>query len=304
MKMEMMMIKTYTLIAMIILLSMLTNADILDTDFDGVPDNQDNCPDTPFLNEVNAKGCTTSILTLPNETDQQDMILSLGYGYSTNEDLKNREIQHNSNIQLDYYINNWNFSLHSGYYNHQDHDGLLDTTLKVKKRIPLNTTLILGLSTGIRLPTHDYKGNKVDYLLSITLHYYATNALSLFGGYGYDYIGDHDQQVELSENQYDNLEEYNSIFSNEEKYVQIEKIQNQHQFHLGIGYFFTYDIYANLVYTEQKSKFKSEHKSASLSSTLYYKINQQWFSTLFYKREILDEDLHDTLLFKIGYHFW
>ena len=292
-------------IGITLLLSIFSYADVFsDIDFDGVLDDKDKCPNTPFLREVNAEGCTVSILTLPDETDKQDMTLSLGYGYSTNQDLKNREVQHNTNVQLNYYSHNWSYSLHGGYYSHQVHDGLLDTTFKVKKRIALEPTLILSLSTGVRLPTHDYEGNEADYLFSTSLHYYVSSTFSLFGGYSYSYIRDHDEHIELSENEYGDTAENNTLIYEDGKYVKTEKIQNQHQFYLGVGYFFTSNIYANLVYTEQKSKFESEHKSTSFSSTLYYKINQKWFSTLYYKREILDEDLHDALLFKIGYHFW
>ena len=271
-----------------------------DSDFDGVPDKHDKCPNTPFLNEVDASGCTVSVLTLPNETDKQDMTIALGYGYTTNKDLKNRERQDNVNLQLNYYNNNWNYALHTGYYKHQLHDGMLDTTLSVKKRIPFKKKWVLGLLAGVRLPTHDYKGNKVDYLFSITLHYYPTANLSLFTGYQYSYIGDEDERIETEEsdeNKYNTGEQ-------EEKEIKIEKIQNLHRFHLGIGYFITHNFYANLVYSEQKSKFESEHKSAILSSTLYYKIDEKWFTTLYYKREVIDEDLHDSFLFKVGYHIW
>ena len=269
-----------------------TPTTVEDSDFDGVPDTYDQCPHTPFLAEVDASGCTVSLLILPSETDKQDMTVTLGYGYATNQDLKNREKQHHATLQLDYYTNNWNYSIHTGYYKHQLHDGMLDTTFWVKKRIPLKEKWVLSLLAGVRLPTHDYKGNKNDYLSSASLHYYPTANLSFFAGYKYTYIGDEDEQIKTEESNEDTNE------------IKIEKIQNQHQFHVGLGYFFTHHFYANFTYSEQKSKFVSEHKAINLSSSLYYKIDTQWFSTLYYKREILDEDLHDSLLFKVGYHMW
>jgi hypothetical protein len=300
---EMMMIHKLVMVG--VLLSTLNYAQApLDSDFDGVPDTIDVCPQTPFLNEVNAKGCTVSILTLPEETQKQDLTLALGYGYSTNEDLKNRETQRNTNFQLNYYNNNWNYSLHGGYYTHNAHDGLLDTTLRIKKRIKLNTQWILGISAGVQIPTHDYNGNEADYLLSSTIHYYPSNGLSFFAGYAYTYMGDHDEHIEIEDKDDDDESKSPDVIEEGDHLIKIERIQNQYRFHLGVGYFITEKVYSNFVYSEKKSKFESEHKSTTLSSTLYYKIDKKWFTTLYCKREILDEDLHDTLLFKIGYHIW
>jgi len=273
-----------------VLLSTILQAQTTDSDFDGVPDNLDQCPNTSILNEVNAQGCTISILTLPHETQKEDMTLAIGYGYITNEDLMNREIQDNLSLQVNYYKNNWNYALNTGYYTHQSHDGLLDTTLSAKKRIFLNDKWVLGILGGAKLPTHEYEGNKVDYLLDSTLHYYPSANLSLFAGYEYRLIGDDDERIETHS-------------SDEEEYT-IVKVQNQHLMHMGVGYFISRDFYASLVLSEQKSKFVNEHKLVMLSSTLYYKINQKFFSTLYYKREIFDDDLHDSLRFKIGYHIW
>ena len=49
-----------------LLLFTLSNAQsIKDQDMDGVPDDRDQCLNTPFLNEVNDKGCSTNTLLFP-----------------------------------------------------------------------------------------------------------------------------------------------------------------------------------------------------------------------------------------------
>ncbi len=268
---------TKKLLALGLLASTLSYAQgINDEDFDGVPDSLDQCPHTPFLNQVNAQGCTTTILTLPNETEYDSMTLTLGYGFSTNEDLVGRKQQDTGTVQLSYYHNNWSYSLRSGYYSHNTNSGILDTTFKIRKRIKLTKKLKLGLGMGIKFPTYDFTGNKTDYTLYSSLSYYPTHSLSVFTGLSHTFV--QDEKV-------------------------ITPLRDTNNFYIGAGYFFTNKFYANLTFGLSESKFTNEHVTRSLGSTLYYKINKDWFATLSYNREI-DEDLHDSLNFKIGYKFW
>jgi len=248
----------------------------MDQDFDGVPDTIDRCKDTPFLNEVNELGCTTTILTLPSETESKSLIVKFGYGYSRNDDLVGREFQRNTKLQLSYYENSWSYSLLTGYYSHSIKKGFLDTTLKIKKRIRLNSEFVLALGGGLRFPTHHFKGNKTDTILYHSLHYYPTASLSFFTGYNYTNVGD-------------------GIYR--------KPLQNTDSFYIGAGYFFTPDLYTNLSYTKTESKFRDEHVLKSISGTLYYKINEKWFTTVYYKRDF-DEDTHDSFIIKLGYKIW
>jgi len=248
-----------------------------DQDFDGVPDSIDQCPDTPFLNEVNAQGCTTAILRLPEETESNNLILTLGYGFSTNEELIDRKRQKTGKVQLSYYHNDWSYSLRTGYYtNNKDH-GLLDTTLKIKKRFKLTSALKLGFGFGVKLPTYDFTGNRTDYTIYSSLSYYPTSSLSLFSGLSHTFVKD-------------------------EKII--TPLQDTNSFYIGTGYFFTDSFYTSLSYSYSQSKFSTEDSAKSVSGTLYYKINKKWFTTLSYSREIVDEDLHDSFNFKIGYKIW
>ncbi len=250
---------------------------IKDQDLDGVPDTIDQCPDTPFFNEVNAYGCTTTILTLPEETESDSLIATLGYGLSNNEDLIDRKQQDTGKFQLSYYHDDWSYSLRTGYFKNSQESGMLDTTLKIKKKFKLTPSLKFGLGLGIKLPTYDFKGNETDYIFYSSLNYYPTSSLSLFTGINYTLINDDETDTPL---------------------------QNTNSFYIGLGYFFTNNFYANFSYNYLKSKFTTEHASNTLSSTLYYKIDEKWFTTLSYSREIADDDLHDALNFKIGYKIW
>jgi len=286
------------LIVSTILLTLGRAEGIQDKDLDGVPDNIDECQDTPFLNQVDKTGCTTSILTLPFETEKESLTMTLGYGFSTNEDLIDRESQHNTKLKISYYSNNWSYTLQTGYYTHNLHDGSLDTLVRVRKRIKLNPKFVLSLGTGLRLPTYDFEGNKMDGLLYGSLHYYPTSSLSFIAGYNYTYIGDDEIPTVISET-FSGDEDKDG--NEEEPY---EGLRNTHKFYIGTGYFFTDNFYMNIIYSDESSKFVSEHHIRAFSSSIYYKIDEKWFATLYYKREVLDEDLHDNLLFSIGYTLW
>jgi len=249
---------------------------IQDQDFDGVPDELDQCMQTPFLNQVDEKGCTTKILRLPYETETNGLTVALRGGYNTNDDFIVRETQRTTQIRLTYYDNTWSYTLRTGYYIKNRDRGSIDTTLRIKKRLELSPKLNLGLSASVKLPTYDFTGNKIDYTLSASLSYYPSGPLSFFTGFGHSFIND--RQI-------------------------VTPIQDTNYIYLGTGYFFTKNFYANFSYNYAESKFTTTHPAHSLGTTLYYKINQEWFTTFSYSRE-LDEDLHDSLNFTMGYKIW
>jgi len=258
---------------------------ISDKDFDGVPDAVDLCPNTPFLCEVNSKGCTTSTLLLPFETEKESLNTSLSYGFSHNDDIKNRELQYNSRININYYLKDWAYTFQAGYYTHNLDSGSLDTIVRIKKRIKLNPELILNVGTGLRLPTYNFTGNKTDELIYASIHYYSTSSLSFFIGYNFSIIGD-------------------IRTSKEEEEEENEKLQNTDKFYFSVGYFFSDTFYMNITYNDESLKFTSEHRVQSINSSAYYRISEKWFTTIYYKHDLYDADNHDNLMFSLGYIFW
>lgn len=250
---------------------------IKDADLDGVPDTIDECPHTPFLHEVNSQGCTSKVLTLPEDSSRTNLTLSLGYGYFTNEDLIDREIQYISKAQLNYYHDTYSYTLKTSYYTYHGDKGMQDTILKVKKRFSLKNDTSMKLGVSIKLPSYDFKGNQTDYTLYSSLTHYATFKHSYFTGASYTFIQDKPQKTAL---------------------------QNSYNIYIGNGYFFNTRLYASISYNFSRSKFTTEHHIHTLSSTLYYKINDKFHTSLSYQREIGDEDLHDGLQLQVGMSLW
>jgi len=287
-----------------LLISHIYAQEINDADLDGVPDTIDRCPNTPFLCEVDKTGCITTVLTLPFETEKESLNITLGYGFSSNNDLKNREVQHNTKVKINYYLNSWGYTLQTGYYTHKQEDGALDTVVRLRKRMKLNSKVALSLGVGLRLPSYDFDGNKIDELLYGSLHYYHTSSLSFFGGYNFTHIGDDEVETVLPETPSDDKNSDGTTEKDGNEKNNYEGLQNTHKFYIGTGYFFTENFYMNIIFSDESNKFISEHHIRSITSSIYYNIDSKWFTTLYYKREVLDEDLHDNLLFSIGYRLW
>ena len=247
-----------------------------DQDMDGVPDDRDQCLNTPFLNVVDDKGCSTNTLLFPEESNHGSLDVSIGYGFSNDEELLDRATQHTSKFQISYYLDNWSYSLRTGYFSVDDDKGMLDTTLKVKRKFKLNKSLKIGLGLGAKLPTYDFTGNNTDFTIYGSVVYYPKSALSLFAGTSYTFINDDEV---------------------------ISPIQNVQTFYTGSGYFFTKNFYANIAYSYAQSKFTTNDPSHSIISTLLYRINDKWFTTLSYSHE-LKEDLSNSLNIKFGYSIW
>ena len=125
---------TKTLLLSLALFTLSNAQSIQDQDMDGVPDNIDQCLNTPFLDEVNDKGCSTNTLLFPEESDSGSLDVSFGYAYSNNEELVDRDTQHTTKLQISYYLDNWSYSLRTGYFSASDDKGMQDTTLKIKRK--------------------------------------------------------------------------------------------------------------------------------------------------------------------------
>lgn len=248
-----------------------------DQDMDGVPDTVDQCADTPFLDVVNQQGCSTSTLLYPEDKDNDSLNITFGYGLSNNEDTLAREIQHTSKVQLTYHYDEWSYSLRTGYFQTDSQNGMQDTTLKIKRKFRLNESLKFGLGLGVRLPTYDFTGNQTDYTLYSSLTYYPLSSLSLFSGVSHTFINDEDV---------------------------IDPLQDINTFYAGSGYFFTQSFYANIAYSYVESKFTVNQPSRSIMSTLFYKINEKWFTTLSYSHEVEVDTLNNSLNIKFGYSIW
>lgn len=247
-----------------------------DQDMDGVPDISDQCANTPFLDIVDATGCSSTKLIFPEQRDDGSLDIAFGYGFSNNEDHIDRNTQYTSKFLISYYLNDWSYTARTGYFDSDNDAGMQDTTLKIKRKFRLTKSLKVAVGVGVKLPTYDFVGNKTDFTLYSSIVYYPKSSLSVFGGVTHTFVKD--------EEVYTPLQDINTVY-------------------VGSGYFFTRKLYANIAYSYVGSKFTTNDPAHSLMSMLFYRINDKWFTTISYSHEIEDE-LHNALNIKFGYSIW
>jgi len=249
----------------------------LDYDMDGVPDEIDVCNYTPFFDRVNSKGCSVNRLILPNDKDSNSIDIIFGYNISHNEESPDEEDIYSSSISLSYYSNSWIYGIEAGFLDKDDRDNIDDTNINIKKIVQIDNNFRFTTGIFIDIPTNSYDGNRVDYGISEAINYYPKDNISIFTGGQYTIIND----------------------KNEE-----ERVHNQFNLYVGVGYFASKKIYINLYYENDRSKFYVKHRVNTINSSLFYQFNSDWFTSIKYIHEILDEDLHNNVNFQIGYTFW
>ena len=272
------MMMTRIIISLLLSSTLIYAESIEDQDMDGVPDNIDQCLNSPFLTEVDSSGCATKALIFPQERDNGSLDLILGYEYSNNDDTISREAQHVTRLQASYIYSDWIYTLRTAYYTTEEEQGMLDTILKIKKRFKPVKNLKLAVGAGVRLPTYDFEGNNADLTLYSSAIYYPVSALSLFGGANYTFIND--DQTDDSP-----LQDITSLY-------------------IGSGYFFSKTFYINASYNYRDTKFADYHKIKTISTTLFYQFNPKWYAYATFSHELDDDDQHNTFSFRIGYSVW
>lgn len=248
-----------------------------DLDMDGVPDALDVCSHTPFLDQVNKYGCSVNRLILPDERIDESMDMVVGYGMTHNEDTIGREAQHSTQLALHYYRNDWIYAVSGAYFGSEAEQGFEDTVVSIKKRLTLSPDFKFTGGLSMKLPSYDMYGNQTDYTLSGSLNYYPSDQWVCYLGGEYTFVNDQDKVAQLS---------------------------NSRSWYSGIGYFLLPKVYVNVAYGYSERKFREEHPIQTIQGTLFYQLNDRWFTTLSYGNELFDEDLHSNLSIKLGYTLW
>ncbi len=138
-------------------------ANAADSDLDGVPDNLDICPNTPFLETVNKQGCSQSQLKKIKKKKIKFNI-SAGYEYDNYKNAKSSKLFFTSlsakknNFKLSLYYSMLNDGYNNGYKSND-----LITSLYYYNYSLNNTSLKFGAK--IYLPT--FFNDKTDYALFI-----------------------------------------------------------------------------------------------------------------------------------------
>ncbi len=257
-----------------------------DSDFDGVVDSVDRCPNTPFSELVDISGCTTKSLISPHH---YDIIVGASYSDSDYQTLNQTDTL-SSTIQVDYYYKNFSLQASTSYFNTSGDEfsdnGFYDSYLGTSYQFKPLDSLTLRVGAGVLLPTYEtsLNNNNTDYVGSLNLSYNLDD-VSLFGGYSYTVINDDD--VVLTD----------GVTTTEIVY------EDSVAYSAGVGYYFTSTIYVSGSYNVSSSIYSGIEDIQTASVYGYYSIDRNWFSTLSYAKGISDSASKNYLSLRLGYFF-
>ena len=272
-----------------------------DSDFDGVEDSVDQCPGTSFTELVDIRGCTIKNLESPHHFD-----LIVGASYSQISPIQERTDTYTSSLQADYYYKDFSIQASTAFYDSESSSisthGMTDSFIGAYYQLRPTASLSLRLGGGAVLPTYesDFNNNNTDYTLSASLSYIFKD-FNLFGSYSYTLINDDDFS-------YDEFDFNGNVTGSTNIYY-----QNTNAYNLGIGYYFTTNLYSSVAYNSSDSiysKFVSSSVGTStqdplntVSAYLFYTINKNWFFTTSYAYGLTDTASDHYLNMRLGYYF-
>jgi len=254
----------------------------IDSDFDGVSDSRDACPNTPFSELVDAQGC--SVRKVPLLKDVAKLSIIIGSSYASYSSGDNQTKTLSQSLELDYEIQKIKIQLVAAHFNaknkpySQFNDASFgDTTLFCSYQLsPFVQNLELYVGAGLIIPTYQgvMKNNRLDIASSLSLNY-AIDQLSLFGGYTYTMVGD--------------------------KEIENLSYENTNAFNFGAGYSFTPKFYSALSYFWSDAQIKSASKIKSLTWFNYIALTPKLYSTFSLTHDIVDEALSYSYAMQLGY---
>jgi predicted porin len=255
----------------------------VDSDFDGVEDRYDKCPNTPFSDLVDKDGCTIKKIPIAQEVGKLTLLFGVNYS-NYHSQYANKTKTLSQSLELDYEIQKIKIMLNIARFNSKneplkqyDDSSFADTRLSLlytlNQKIP---NLSISLKGGIAIP--NYKGamgnNGFDFFYGISTNYFV-NKTSLFASYTYTRIGDKD--------------------------LTYLTYQNTNALSFGVGYSFTPELYSSLSYYLSDSIIKSAKKIRNISSFTYYNINKKLFSTLSLSHDLDKDVINNSYGMQLGY---
>ncbi|CAA6803726.1 MAG: Unknown protein [uncultured Sulfurovum sp.] len=244
----------------------------VDSDMDGVPDENDRCTNTPLTELVDLSGCTIKKLISEHNFD-----LVLGQSY-VEDSISTLSL---STIKMDYYYKNWSMQLATSYYKSSldivNSSGQNDTYLSLFYLFNPLDNFFLTLGGGIVFPTYDVVDNNMDYTASLYARY-KIEKWSLIMGTGYNKIGDIDSSNNLNYN-------------------------NKLSYNLGVGYAWDNKFYSSLGYSRSNSAITTIEDLETLSLYGYYPMDKHWFASVNYGYGLSAINKRENIGVSLGY-FW
>lgn len=168
-----------------------------DSDWDGVEDMFDQCPQTPLSDLVDLNGCTT---LKTEKAFHYSIIGGIGYSKVNYASLEKADTT-NLSLEANLYVDRWqlqgSFSGYNSSTGTSDDSGMDDTVLNLFYRWPLSEWLSVTTGAGMIFPTYKtgYGNESTDFSAMISAEYQFSPTLYGFGGYTYTWVNDTDTVI-------------------------------------------------------------------------------------------------------------
>ncbi|MDD2782093.1 DUF3187 domain-containing protein [Sulfuricurvum sp.] len=252
----------------------------IDSDFDGVEDVYDLCPQTPFSDLVDHQGCV--VKSIGSKTSY-NLIAGIGYSqinYASQEPSDTLS----TSLQADVYAGNWRFQAIASHFQSdngiESESGLEDTTMNIMYQFAPTEKLTVTTGIGLILPTYKstYNNEATDSTTSINLYYTLNNRFSLFAGAHYTWVNDRD--------------------------VPQARYQNASGFHTGVEYTQLNGKSAfSAAYYQNESIYTSTQTIKYLNFGYAYTIIPHWNIGGYYGHGLSDSASDQSIAAYIGYLF-
>lgn len=281
----------------------------VDSDLDGVDDSVDKCPNTPFSDLVDESGCTIKSLIEEKKSaretrsksvfnrskikkrKKEEKLKRTPHPILQGSNKKSRDTHYdisvgynkiggksNESVMANIYHKNLSLSLFTAIDNKRNYDDsrLSDTRVWGYYSYRYNKNLLLKMGAGIVVPHIDSNGEKrVDAGLSL-FGSYTINEFNPYFGASYRFTG-------LKGDEY-GLKDYYSIYG-------------------GAGFYLSQKLYMSYTFSYSSAEYNWAEDIKTDSLYLYYNLDDNWFGTASYLRNIDGLDYDDGFSFSIGYYF-
>ncbi len=255
----------------------------VDSDFDGVSDRYDACPNTPFSDLVDEKGC--SIKKVAIKETKKNLTLIVGLNFDNYKDrYGNKTTTKSESFEVDYQIERTKLYLNISQFNTKnkplsqyDDSSFADSRLGISYSLEQDFKgIYFDIGAGIALP--NYKGtlhnNKTDLFFTLDANY-NLEEYSLFSSYIYTIIGDED--------------------------VEGLRYQNTSALTLGLGRALYPDSYTSAALYFSQPIIKGEKNIKSFSIYHYQNIDKSIFSIINYTHGLTSGETDNSFGLQLGY---
>jgi len=236
----------------------------VDSDMDGVDNDMDRCPNTPFFELVDKTGCTTKKIATKAE-HHYDIMLGAAY-----VKMNNRETDTLVSFVADYYYKNLIFTLFTQPYSQNNtYDGT-DFYLSANYKMIMDDFTI-KFGPGLVLPVGSDSSNETDYFLNVNLNY-KMDKFDLTLYYKYTFMND--------------------TFT-----------QNIDTKAVSVGYYLFDTTYVNLAYSTEKSIYDGIEDVENAALMFNHAMTEHWFTNIRFTYGLSDSANDFSTTINFGYYF-